>query len=71
MRQRVLTGCGLMAIALSAALQVVVVYTPGLDEAFATDPLSPWDWVLAIALASSVLWVSELRKLLLRRRASV
>jgi P-type Ca2+ transporter type 2C len=55
------------AIALSLALQVLVVHVPLLNRAFATTPLSAADWALCAAMASVVLWVDELKKLLLRR----
>jgi calcium-translocating P-type ATPase len=57
----------LAAIAVSVGLQVAVVYLPFLNEAFGTAPLPLADWVLAAALASSVIWVTELRKAILRR----
>jgi Ca2+-transporting ATPase len=55
------------ACSLSAALQVAVVHTPLLNEAFGTTPMSAQDWGVCIALASGVLWVSELSKLVRRR----
>ena len=55
------------AIALSLALQVLVVHVPILNRAFGTTPLSAADWALCAALASSVLWLDELKKLLTRR----
>jgi magnesium-transporting ATPase (P-type) len=55
------------AIALSLLLQVLVVQVPLLNRAFDTTPLSAADWALCTALASSVLWVDELKKLLVRR----
>ncbi|HWS91050.1 MAG TPA: cation-translocating P-type ATPase, partial [Mycobacterium sp.] len=54
------------AIAVSALLQVAVVQLPFLNTAFTTTPLSPSQWLMCIALSSTVLWVSELRKLVLR-----
>ncbi len=57
------------AVLLSVALQVAVVHLPFLQGAFHTVDLSPGDWLLCVAVASSVLWVMELRKLLARRRA--
>jgi Ca2+-transporting ATPase len=56
------------AILLSLALQLAVVYAPFLQRAFRTAPLRLSDWLLCAAVASSVLWVSEGRKLLLRAR---
>ncbi len=55
------------AIALSALLQVVVVQVPFFNTAFTTTPLSLSQWLVCVALASTVLWVSEVRKLILRR----
>jgi magnesium-transporting ATPase (P-type) len=54
------------AIALSALLQVAVVQLPFLNTAFTTTPLSLSQWLVCMALASTVLWVSEIRKLILR-----
>jgi P-type Ca2+ transporter type 2C len=56
------------AVLLSLALQVAVVYTPFLQQAFSTVDLSAADWLLCAAAASSVLWLRELSKLLLRAR---
>ncbi len=56
------------AVALSVALQVAVVHLGFLNLAFGTVPLTPAQWLLCAAMASGVLWVSELRKGLLRAR---
>ncbi|WP_322859621.1 cation-translocating P-type ATPase [Mycobacterium europaeum] len=58
------------AIGLSALLQVAVVQLPVLNTAFTTKPLSLSQWLVCIAVASTVLWVSEIRKLILRRWTS-
>lgn len=55
-----------VAIALSALLQVAVVQLPFFNKAFTTEPLSLEQWMVCTALASTVLWVSEVRKLILR-----
>jgi Ca2+-transporting ATPase len=52
------------AIGVSVALQVVVVYMPFLRRAFGTVPLTAGDWVLSTAVASSVLWLREVTKLI-------
>jgi Ca2+-transporting ATPase len=57
------------AIALSALLQVAVVHLPLLNTAFSTTPLTAGQWAVCTALASTVLWASELGKLALRARA--
>lgn len=54
------------AIALSALLQVVVIYVPFLNTAFGTVPLSAGAWVECLGLAMVVLVASELRKCVLR-----
>jgi P-type Ca2+ transporter type 2C len=56
------------AVGLSLLLQVLVVSLPLLNRAFATSPLAPGDWALCLAMASSVLWVDELKKLISRTR---
>jgi P-type Ca2+ transporter type 2C len=54
------------AIGLSLLLHVAVVYVPFLQEAFATTGLSAGDWLFCTAVASSVLWLRELSKLITR-----
>jgi magnesium-transporting ATPase (P-type) len=56
------------AIGLSLALQVAVVYIPLLNDAFDTARIGAADWLLCAAMASTVLWADELRKLASRRR---
>jgi P-type Ca2+ transporter type 2C len=52
------------AMASSLALQAAVVYAPILQEAFGTTELNIADWLRCLAIASSVLWLRELYKLL-------
>ena len=54
------------AIALSVLLQVAVVELPFLNLAFGTVPLEAAQWFGCVAMASVVLWFSELRKWLYR-----
>ena len=54
------------AITLSVLLQVAVVNLGVLNLAFGTVPLAFDQWLLCIAMASVVLWYSELRKLWMR-----
>jgi Ca2+-transporting ATPase len=54
-------------IATSVALQVLVVSLPALNIAFRTAPMSVTDWVGCVAMASIVLWVDEVKKLIVRR----
>ena len=55
-----------VAIGASALLQVAVVHLPFLQGAFTTEPLSFLQWLVCLAMASTVLWASEIRKLTLR-----
>jgi Ca2+-transporting ATPase len=55
------------AVLISLVLQLLVVHLPWLNRAFGTRPLDWQQWAVCILMASSVLWFSELRKLLLRR----
>ena len=59
------------AIGLSVLLQVAVVHVSCLNVAFGTVPLSLAQWSICIAMASTVLWLSEFEKWIaraLRRR---
>lgn len=54
------------AIGLSLALQMAVIYTPFLQRAFSTVSLNFADWVRCTMVASSVLWLRELSKVVTR-----
>jgi Ca2+-transporting ATPase len=58
------------AVLLSFLLQVAVVYVPILQKAFSTVSLSLNDWLLCAAVASSVLWLSELNKIVVRANSN-
>ncbi|GHO48711.1 cation-translocating P-type ATPase [Ktedonospora formicarum] len=51
-----------LAILLSLLLQGAVVYLPFLGNAFHTVPLHPFDWLLSLTVASTVLWGQEMAK---------
>ncbi len=59
------------AVGLSLALQACVVYVPFLQQAFSTTALTLIDWLTCAAMASSVLWISELVKVLRRAKDRV
>ena len=70
LRNRWLLG----GLALSIALHAAVLYWPALNALFHTVPIAPADLLPLVALASSVLWVEELRKWgarLLKNRAAL
>ena len=58
------------AVLLAIGLQVAVVYVPLLQRAFGTVAMTSREWLLTVAVASSVLWVSEAFKAVARGRAS-
>lgn len=58
------------AVAGSLIGQACVIYLSFLQRVFQTEAIRLWDILGLICLASSVLWVDEARKWLLRRRAS-
>ncbi len=55
------------AVLLSLAMQVAVVYLPALQRAFQTTSLAAGDWLACALVASSVVWVREGSKALMRR----
>ncbi|HEY0602125.1 MAG TPA: cation-translocating P-type ATPase [Herpetosiphonaceae bacterium] len=57
------------ALALSLGLHLLVIYVPFLQQAFSTVGLSLGDWLVSAGVASTVLWLRELSKLLTRRRS--
>jgi len=50
-------------LGVSLLLQVVVLYTRFLQRAFGTMSLTSKDWVFCAAIASAVLWLREISKL--------
>jgi P-type Ca2+ transporter type 2C len=59
------------AIELSILLHMFVLYVPFLQEAFSTVSLSASDWLACAAVASSVLWLRELSKVMTRASTRV
>jgi Ca2+-transporting ATPase len=53
---------------LSVVLQAAVVNLDVLNVAFGTVPLDLGQWLVCLAMGSSVLWVGEVRKAALRAR---
>jgi Ca2+-transporting ATPase len=54
------------AVVMSLAMQVAVIYLPFLQQAFSTASLSAGDWLRCTIVASSVLWLRELGKVVTR-----
>ena len=57
------------AVLLSLLLQAAVIYIPFLQQAFSTASLSAGDWLCCTAVGSSVLWLRELSKAVMRARS--
>jgi len=58
-----------VAVGISLVLNVCVIYMPFLQTAFSTVPLSGSDWALCIAVSSTVLWLREISKVVVRATA--
>jgi P-type Ca2+ transporter type 2C len=54
------------AVLASLAMQAAVIYLPFLQQAFSTVSLSVGDWLFCAGIASSVLWLRELSKVVIR-----
>ncbi len=52
-------------------LQLVLVYHPIMQKLFRTAPLELSEWIIIIAVASSIVFIEELRKLFYRRKLSL
>lgn len=59
------------AVLLSLLMQAAVIYVPFLQQAFSTVGLSAGDWLRCAGVASSVLWLRELSKLVARDRPRI
>jgi len=58
----------LVAISACLILQMVMIYTPFGQMFFRTVPLSPFDWIIILAISISIICVEELVKLARRNR---
>jgi magnesium-transporting ATPase (P-type) len=58
-----------IAIALVLAFQLVFTYAPFMHTLFGTAAIRPLDWLVIVLVASSVLFIIEIEKAILRRRA--
>jgi Ca2+-transporting ATPase len=58
------------AVGLGVALQILVIYVPFLQQAFSTTALAINDWLFCAVAASSVLWLRELSKVIVRKMGS-
>ncbi|MFG1347740.1 cation-translocating P-type ATPase [Xanthobacter autotrophicus DSM 431] len=56
-----------IAVVGSLLLHAAVIYIPVLQDAFSVVGLGAGDWLICVAVASSVLWLRELSKIVVRR----
>jgi Ca2+-transporting ATPase len=61
----------LVAISFSILLQIGVVHIPFLNILFNTAPLTINDWLITVAVASSILWIREGSKLVINIRKNI
>jgi len=59
----------IVAVLASMALQAVVIYTPSLQTAFGTEPLTASDWVRTLVISFTAFAFVEVLKVARRRRA--
>lgn len=57
-----------LALGAVLGLQVLAVHLGPVQRIFGTTSFTAGDWLLCIAVASTVLWIEELRKLIVRGR---
>jgi magnesium-transporting ATPase (P-type) len=57
----------LAGVAFELALAAVLIYTPGLADAFHMEPLGPWHWLFLLVWPPVVLFAEEARKAVFRR----
>ncbi|MFH0818235.1 MAG: cation-transporting P-type ATPase [Candidatus Micrarchaeota archaeon] len=57
----------MLALVASAVLQLLIIYTPALQEVFKTTALEFDDWVIIVCVAISVIIIEEARKFMLRK----
>jgi Ca2+-transporting ATPase len=58
----------LVAVILTLALQLMVIYVPFMQELFHTHPLSVSDLLICLGLSTLVFWAVELEKWWFRRQ---
>jgi Ca2+-transporting ATPase len=57
-----------ISLASVLALQIAVTHVGFMKKLFDTKSISFNQWMICVAVASSVLWVEEIRKVIVRRR---
>lgn len=60
----------ILATIVVTLLQILLLYVPFLQNLFSTVPLNIYQWIFAALVSSSILWIEELRKIVVRAQAS-
>lgn len=60
----------LVAVAITMALQLMVIYMPFFNKVFRTEPLTVEELLITLAVSSVVFWAVEIEKLIRRRKNS-
>ncbi len=55
-------------IALTVALQLMIIYVPFFNDLFTTEPLTWAELGIVLAMSSVVFWAVEIQKLIIRQR---
>jgi Ca2+-transporting ATPase len=58
----------ILATTVSFFLQMAVVYIPFLQKIFKTEPLSFFDWIVAVLISSLPLWAMEVVKVINKKK---
>lgn len=56
-----------LSVILTLILQLLIVYLPFFNRIFNTIPLSLTDWLIILALSSSIIWLNEIIKLIKKK----
>jgi Ca2+-transporting ATPase len=59
------------ATSIVISLQMLAVYTPFLQRILHTVPLTLSEWMMIVVIATSIIWVEEIRKFFYRSRKVV
>ncbi|MFM8649511.1 MAG: cation transporting ATPase C-terminal domain-containing protein, partial [Actinomycetota bacterium] len=60
-----------MALGAVSVLQIGVTHVGFMQQLFDTTSISGVQWLISVAVASSVLWLEEIRKVVVRRRSNI
>lgn len=59
----------ILATLVVVTLQILLLYVPFLQSIFSTVPLNGYQWAFAALISSNIIWLEEIRKWWIRRKA--